>query len=330
MKVTRPAVLLVVLILLAPPLAAWSRPVGKVHKIGYLAFTTCGLQDPEVRDLRDALASVGHVEGKDVVIECRVGAGQPEHTRVPAEELVRLPADPIVAAGTPSALAAQRATATIPIVFYNVADPVGSGLVTSLARPGGNVTGLANLAAGQTLKGFEVLKEGVPQATRVAVLTDLSNKAQAGLIAEQDAAARALGLTLQRLDVRGPSDLDRVFAAILRERAQALYLYPLGRTALPEAQRITAFATKHRLPTLGTFGRLYLSAGVLFFYSHSLLEQFQRLATQVDRILKGARPADLPVEQPTKFELVVNVNTAKAIGLELSPSLLLRADRVLN
>jgi putative ABC transport system substrate-binding protein len=160
-------------------------------------------------------------------------------------------------------------------------------------------------------------------------VTDLSNQAQAAQSRQQDIAARALGLELQRVDVRGPLDLDGAFAAILREGAQALYLYPL-RIGPPEAARIAGFAARHRLPTLGSVSTLYVPAGVLFFYSHSLLEQFQRLATQVDRILKGARPADLPVEQPTKFELVVNVNTAKAIGLELSPSLLLRADRVLN
>jgi putative ABC transport system substrate-binding protein len=213
--------------------------------------------------------------------------------------------------------------------MFNVADPVARGLVASLTRPGGNVTGLTNLVEGQTLKSLEMLKEGAPRISRVAILMDPSNQAQVALSAEQDIAAQTLSLKLQRLNVRGQSDLDATFAALLRERAQALYLFPL-RIGQAGAKRIMEFAIKHRLPTLGGVSVLYPQAGVLFFYSHSLAEQFQRLAAYVDKILKGAKPADLPVEQPTKFGFVINLKTAKLLGLTIPQSLLVRADEIIR
>jgi putative ABC transport system substrate-binding protein len=302
-----------------------------VRKIGFLAFASCRAQHPNdiVRQFRDALATFGYTYGKDFTIECRIAATDADQAFAQAEELVRLKMDVIVAHGTPSALAAQRATQTIPIVIFNIADPIRRGLVASLARPGGNITGLSNLAEGQTLKGFELLQQAAPQLARVAVLTDLSNLAQAALVSEQDAAAQARGLKIQRLDVRAPSDIDTALAAALRDRAQALYLYPL-RISDADAKRIVDFSIKHRLPALAAVDLLYLSAGVLFHYSHSLAEQYQRLAWYVDSVLRGTKPAELPVEQPTKFELVINLKTAKAMGLTIPHSLLLRADRVLN
>jgi putative tryptophan/tyrosine transport system substrate-binding protein len=314
---------------IAVPRAAEAQEAGRVHKFGFLAFSTCQSQDPVFRQFRQALATLGYVEGKNIIIQCSVAADQPDHNRVRAEELVRLKVDLIVAQGTPSALAAQRATRTTPIIMFNVADPVARGLVASLTRPGGNVTGLTNLVEGQTLKSLELLKEGAPRVSRVAVLIDPSNQGQVALSAEQDVAAQTLALKLRRIEVRDGSDLDAAFAAILRDRAQALYLLPL-RITPAGAERIMEFAIKHRLPTLGAVSLLYPRVGVLFFYSHSLAEQFQRLAAYVDRILKGAKPADLPVEQPTKFELIINLKTAKALGLTIPSSVLARADQVIE
>ncbi len=331
MNLTLPAFALILLASLAAPLGVWAQPARQPYKIGFLAFDSCRSQDASdvVRQFREAMATFGYMDGKEIIIECRVAAGGPDETRIPAQELVRLDMDLIVAQGTPAALAAQRATRTTPIIMFNIADPVARGLVASLARPGENVTGLANLAEGQTLKGFQLLQQAAPQITRVAVFTDLSNEAQAALVAEQDAAARTRGLKLQRVDVRGPSDLDAAFATVLRERAQAIYLYPL-RISRADAERIMQFAVKHRLPTMGAVSQVYLAAGVLLFHTHSLEEQYARLGTYVDRVLKGAKPAELPVERPTKFDLVINLKTAKAIGLAVPESLLLQADRVLR
>jgi len=316
---------------LAAPINTVAQPTGEVRKIGFLAFASCRAQHPDdiVRQFREALTTFGYTYGKDFSIECRVAASDRDRALAQAEELVQMKMDILVAQGTPPALAAQRATRTIPVIMFNIADPVRRGLVVSFARPGGNITGLSNLGEGQTLKGFEILQQAAPQLARVAIFTDLSNVAQAALVAEQDAGGQARGLKVQRVDVRGSSDIDAAFAAILRERAQALYLYPL-RISEADAKRIIAFSIKHRLPTLSAVDLVYLSAGVLFHYSHSLAEQYHRLAWYVDSVFKGAKPADLPVEQPTKFELVINLRTARAIDLTIPESLLLRAERVIN
>jgi putative tryptophan/tyrosine transport system substrate-binding protein len=238
---------------------------------------------------------------------------------------VRLKVDVLLTNSTPSALAAQRATSTIPIIFTFVADPVGAGLVASLGRPGGNITGLSVVGSDAAQKGLELLKEGAPLASRVAIVTDPSNQAQAALVPQQDIAAKALRLHLQRIEVRTPVDLDSAFATILRERLQALYVYPL-RIGPPDTERIVEFAVKNRLPHLGATSAGYRTAGFLFFFSHSTAEHYQRLASYVDRVLKGAKPGDLPVEQPTKFELVINLKTAKALGLTIPPYTPVRAE----
>jgi putative ABC transport system substrate-binding protein len=314
---------------LAAPLAAGAQQAGKVHRIGFLPFAMCPAP-PYDNDLRSALRALGYVEGRNVVIECRAAALQgDDRFSDAAAELVRLKLDVLVAQGTPAALAAQRATATIPVVFVTVGEPVGSGLVSTLARPGKNVTGMAAIGAHQVMKGVEYLKESTPHLTRVAILLDLSNPNHAMRMDEQDAAAKAMGLELRRVDVRTPSDLDAAFATIARERAQAVYLFPL-RIGPPDADRIVEFTVKNRLPTLGLVDPPYRAAGVLLFYSFSRTEQYDRAATFVDRILKGAKPGDLPVEQPTKFELVINLKTAKALGLTIPPSLLARADQVIE
>ena len=256
---------------------------------------------------------------------------QQDTERLPdlAAELVQLKIDVLVADSTPSALAAQRATATTPVVFSSVGDPVGSGLVGSLARPGNNVTGMSALHPGQIMKGVGILKESAPRVTRVAILLDLSNPNHAMQTVEQDAAANAMGLELRRFDVQSSADLDAVFTAIVRERAQALFLRPL-RIGRPEADRILKFTVKNRLPTLGLVSPAYKAAGVLLFFTFSPAEQYDRAAIFVDRILKGANPANLPVEQPTKFELVINLKTAKALGLTIPPSLRARADQIIE
>ncbi len=320
--------LAVAIVLLTATLPAEAQQVGKVYRIGHLAFSTCPVAPYTNDPLRSALRDLGYVEGRNIVIECRGPAGQDDRLDDLAAELVRLKVDVLVAQSTPAALAAQRATTTIPIVVFFVADPVASGLVANLRRPGGNITGLSGVGPEAT-KGLELLKEGAPFVSRVAIVFDRSNQAEVAQVSLQDIAAKALGLQLQRIDVRSPGDLDAAFAAILRERAHALLLYPL-RIGRPEAERIMGFAVKNRIPTLGFLSRFYQTAGALFFFSPSTVEHYQRLASYVDRVLKGAKPADLPVEQPTKFELVINLKTAKALGLTMPPSLLLRADQVIE
>ena len=331
MRFAFPAVVLTLLAVIAESGLVRAQPSRPPYKVGLLTGNSCRAEDPSdvSGQVREALAKFGYVDGKNIAIECRVAAGGPEETRIPAQELIGLGMDVIIAHGTPPALAAQRATKTTPVVMFNIADPVARGLVASLARPGANVTGLANLAEGQTLKGFELLQEGAPNVTRVAVFTDLANEAQAALVAEQDAAARIRGLKLQRVDVRSSSDLDAAFAAVLRERAQAIYIYPL-RIPRNDVARVIDFAIKHRLPSMAAVSQAFLSAGVLFFHSHSLDEQYYRLGMYVDRVLKGVKPAELPVERPTKFDLIINLKTAQAIGLTVPESLLVRADRVIK
>jgi putative ABC transport system substrate-binding protein len=312
------------------PQTSWAQAAGKIHRIGFLAYAgACRSSVPgdALNDLLKPFAKLGYAEGKNLVVECRLIEGQRE--RQGARELAMLNVDVIVASGTPSAIAAQGATRTIPIVMFAVADPVASGLVKNLSRPGGNITGLSILGGGLTLKSFEVLKQGVPQLSRVAILTDPGNQGQVALAAERKEAGKSLGLTFRHYEVRQPADLDRAFQGILRDLPDALYLYPL-RLASADAERIIAFAEKHRLPTLGNGSSQYLRAGVLFYYGESLEERYERVASYVDRILKGADPAVLPVEQPTRFDLVVNQKTAKAIGFTVPPVLLVRASQVLH
>jgi putative ABC transport system substrate-binding protein len=315
--------------LLVVPLAAEAQQAGKVYRIGHLPFTTCPVAPYTNDPLRSAFRDLGYVEGQNIVIECRAPGGQPDRLNGLAAELVRLKVDVLVTSSTPSALAARRATSTIPIIFSFVADPVGAGLVASLGRPGGNITGVSIVGRDAVKKGLELLKEGAPLAARVAIVTDPANQGQAAQVPDQMVAANALGLHLQRVEVRAPVDLDSAFAAILRERAQTLYLYPL-RIGPAEVDRIVEFAVTNRLPTLGAISPQYRAAGLLFFFSHSTAEHIQRLVSYVDKVLKGAKPGDLPVEQPTKFELVINLKTAKALGLTIPPSLLLRADQVIE
>jgi len=316
--------------LLAAPLAAGAQPAPRNARIGYLATnlaTTPHLQDAFRQGLRD----LGYVEGRNLVIEYRSAEGKPDRLAVLAAELVALNIDVIVAPGTPQALAAKQATRTLPIVFATAADPVGSGLVTSLARPGGNVTGLSILAPALVGKRLELLTQALPGVSRVAVLWQPGGhdeRTDNDILKEAGVAARVLGVRLQFVEVRGPADFDRAFSDMTRARAGALTVLT-GIMFLNERRRLVDLTAKNRLPAVYG-GRDFVDAGGLLSYGPNLADLYRRAATYVDNILKGAKPGDLPVEQPTKFELVINLKTAKALGLTIPPSLLQRADQVIE
>ena len=274
----------------------------------------------------------GYVEGRNVLIEYRYAEGNLERLPALAAELAALKVDIIVTgAGTLGALAAQKATSTLPIVFIGVADPVTSGLVASLARPGGNVTGLATLVAELVSKCLEQLKRAVPRASRVAVLWqpgEVGEDAERDRLKRANVAAGALAVRLQFVEARDPTDIERAFSAMTQAHADALTV--LSSTMFfNERRRLADLAAKHRLPTVFPF-REYVDAGGLMAYGPNVPDLFRRAAVFVDKILKGAKPSDLPVEQPTKFELVINLKTAKVLGLTIPPSVLRRADQVIE
>ena len=312
-------------VLLAAPLVVEAQETRKVPRVGVL-----GGQSPEISPpilaLRQGLSELGYVEGQNIAIEWRWARGNDERFPDLAAELVKLKVDIIVAATTPGAQAAQRATKTIPIVMGFVSDPVALGLVANLARPGGNITGLGVPTSEMVGKRLQLLREVAPTVARIAALSDPS---QSGIdLRETEAAARAMGVQLQVWQVRSDGELDRVFAAIARGRAIGIIV--LGGTRLfAYRARIAQLAVKHRLPTSG-FTRELTEAGCLMSYGVTNSDVARRAAYFVDRILKGAKPADLPVEQPTKFDLVINLKTAKALGLTIPPSLLQRADEVIQ
>ena len=316
--------LVVAVSILAAPLAADAQPAGKVHRIGFL-----GGGSGTVEAFRQGLRELGWVEGQNIVIGYRFAEGRFDRLPDLAVELVRLKVDVIAAGGTPAAVAAKNATGTIPIVMLNAGDPGGLGLVASLARPGGNVTGLSFSVGLETVgKGLALLKGTVPEARRVAVLSNPANPAHALAIRDLKVAARALGVQLQLLEARGPNEFDGAFAAMAKERVETLLVVPDTAFILHRA-RLADLAAKHRLPSMHGL-RENVDAGGLMSYGPSGVAALRRAALFVDRILKGAKPADLPVEQPTKFELVINLKTAKALGLTIPPLLLLRADQVIE
>ncbi len=313
--------------LLAAPLATDAQP-GKKVRIGVLSQ---GFPDPAPGlPLVQPLRALGWAEGQNLVFESRFDEGRRDRLPTLAAELVGRNVDVIFTRGTPAALAVKATTATIPIVMIFVANPVRSGLVASLARPGGNITGTAILGADIFGKQLELLKEIVPRTSTVGVLFDPANPAQTDQLQNELAAAAAvLAVKLHPLRVDASSALDAVFAEALRKRADALVVYPLGGPELGVGRAVADLAIKHRLATVTTF-RAYAEQGVLASFSGSVDEQYQRAAVYIDKILRGARPADLPVEQPTKFELVINMKTAKALGLTIPQSVLLRADQIIE
>jgi putative ABC transport system substrate-binding protein len=267
--------------------------------------------------------------GQNIAIEPRWAEGKFERLPELAVELVRLKVDVIVSNVTQASLAAKRATATIPIVMVGVGDPLGSGLVDNLARPSGNVTGPSSMLAEVSAKQLALLKETVPRASPVAVLWNPANPVwQASALKQTEAAASAMGLQLQRLNARGPDELEAAFAAMTRERAGALFV-PADIIFVRHAQQMADLAAKHRLPAMYGF-REHVDAGGLMSYAPSFPVMFRRAAAFVDKILKGAKPGDLPVEQPTKFELVINLKTAKALGIAIPQSVLQLADEVIR
>jgi putative tryptophan/tyrosine transport system substrate-binding protein len=317
-------------VLLAAPLAAEAQQAVKVARIGFLAGNLAAI--PHLREaFLQGLRDLGYVEGRNVVIEDRDAKGKLERLPALAAELVALKVDVIVAGSTPHALAAKQATRTLPIVFAAADDAVGSGLVTGLARPGGNVTGLSFLAPELVGKRLELLKQAVPGVTQVAVLWQpggLGERTEQDQLKEADVAARALGVRLQFVEARGPADIDRAFSDMTRARAGALTVLT-GAMFFINRIRLADLAAKNRLPTVYPW-RDGVDAGGLMSYGPDLADLYRRAATYVDKILKGAKPAHLPVEQPTKFELVINLKTAKALGLTIPPSLLGRADEVIQ
>jgi len=317
--------------LLAAPLAVEAQQPTKIARIGYLSLNL--IPNRHLREaFRQGLRDVGYVEGRNVVIEYRDAEGKPERLPALAAELVALKVDVIVTGGgTPPALVAKQATKTIPIVFASAPDPVVDGLVTSLARPGGNVTGSSNLNPELVGKCLEQLTQAVPRVSRVAILWQpgfTDERTDKDMLKAADVGARALGVALQVVEARGPADIDRAFSDMTRARASALTVLPSA-MRFTERRRLVDLAAKNRLPAVYAQGE-FVEAGGLMSYGPSLADLFRRAATYVDKILKGAKPSDLAVQQPTKFELVINLKTAKALGLTIPPSLLQRADQVIE
>ena len=321
----KPIVILLVGLALTSVHLARAQQSGKVFRIGYLASTSSERQKSRLVAFRQGLRDLGYVEGKNIIIEYR---NSDEYERLPefVAELVRLNVDVLVAAGAPAAHAAKSATKTIPIVMQS-GDPVGTGLVASLARPGGNITGLSDFTVGVVTKRLELLKEVVPSVSRVAVLWNPTNPTNPVTLKETQAVAPALGVTLLSLEVKGADDIDRAFTAIRKERPGALIVF--GGAVTTQARRIADLAVKSRLPAIYAVSE-DVDAGGLMSYGTNFDDLFRRAAIYVDKILKGAKPADLPVEQPTKFEFVINLKAAKQIGLTIPPNVLVRADRVIK
>jgi putative tryptophan/tyrosine transport system substrate-binding protein len=314
--------------LLAAPLAAEAQQVGKVYRIGMLETRSTGLNAANIDAFRQGLRDLGYKEGESFEIAYRSSDGRDERFPSLASELVRLPVSLILTRGTPAALAAKSATRTIPVVMAASGDPVGSGLVPSLARPGGNVTGLSSGITESFPKRVELLGELLPGLKRIAAFLNMGNAAVPPQWSIVEASARSLGITAHLLDVRRPEDLRGAFDAAAKLRAEALVVGLDGVTQAnlrPIAER----ATQQRLPSIYP-AKDYARVGGLMTYGSSDFHMYRRAATFVDKILKGAKPADLPVEQPTVFELVINLKTGKRLGLTIPPSLLLRADEVIE
>ncbi len=327
MKVTVLVVGLGLAVLTAPGTPD-AQPQQKVRRIGLLLSTTPVAASHVVAAFAEALLELGHAEGKNVIFEYRWAEGRVDRFPGLAADLVRLKVDVIVASSSPAADSARKATSTIPIVMVGVVDPVALGLVASLARPGSNVTGLSSqLTPEIRAKQLQLLKEAVPTVSRVAVLRNAA-VATPATWQEYEAAGRAVGVRLQSVEVTGPEELGKALVAVSRERGAALWV-PGDPMFWTLRQRIVELSAEHRLPGMFFF-REFTDAGGLMSYSARLTDQFRRAAMYVDKILKGAKPADLPVEQPTKFELVVNLKTAKALGLTIPQSILIRADEVIQ
>jgi putative ABC transport system substrate-binding protein len=300
----------------------------KVWRIGFLTTSPISALTSRIGAFRQGLTELGYIEGKNIIIEFRSGEGKLNHANDRAAELVALKVDAIVTTGATSTRPAKHVTTTIPIVMAQDPDPVANGFVVSLAKPGANITGLSTYAPEISGKQLELLKEIVPQLSRVTVFGFSRGSANAQALKEMELAARAFGIQLQYLDVLGRKDIDVAFRAAKRGHADAVLVMP-SPISFSNRSEIVDLMAKTRLPTI-YWAREFVEAGGLVTYSVSFTDLFRRAAIYVDKIFKGAKPADLPVEQPTKFELVINLKTAKQIGLTIPPNVLARADRVIR
>ncbi|PYM14385.1 MAG: ABC transporter substrate-binding protein [Candidatus Rokuibacteriota bacterium] len=323
----RSFVLAITLSILASPVAVAAEQPGRA-RIGVLSTSSVSDGLEMFKVFQERLREFGYVEGQNVVFEFRGADGKNERLSSLARELLRLNVDVMVTVGTPAAAAAKEATAVTPIITAVVADPVGAGIVTGLARPGGNVTGIADLDAELSGKRLQLLGEVVPGLSRVAVMWKTGNPAHKSALREIETAAKSSGVQVQAVDVRAPSEFAAAFASMTRARAGALLLLADSMFSLYRAELLDATA-KNRLPAI-FWSRRFAEAGGLMSYGTNYPDLFRRAAEYVARVLKGARPADLPIEQPTKFELVINMKTARALGLSIPPSVLLRADQVID
>ena len=319
-------ILLLALSVLVAPLISTAQPPGKVFRIGWL--TNGSSARPDLDGLRRGLRELGYVEGQNLVIEARYAEGKVERLPDLATELVRLHIQVILAVGIAAVRAAQQATSTIPIVMTTAGNAVAQGFVASLAQPGGNITGLSGFGVELSGKRLELLTEAVPEVSRIAVLWNPANPASAPFLRETQAAAQALGVELHVLEVRTPNEFEGAFAAATSGRAEALLVMP-DAFLYGNRTRIVDFAQRNGLSGMYP-DRDYVDAGGLMSYGVSWAALFPRAATYVDKLLKGVKPADLPVEQPTQFELVLNLKTAKALGITLPPTLLVWAEEVLQ
>jgi len=315
-------------ILLSLHLAQAQQPT-KIPRIGYLIGPSLSTNQVRIEAFRQGLRELGYVEGKNIVIEYRSAEGKLDRLPARAAELVRLKVEVIVTNGPPATRVSKEATATIPIVMANDSDPVGNGFVASLARPGGNITGLATLAPELSGKRLELLKEIVPKLSRVAVFGTSTQPGNAQSLKEVELVAKAFGVKLQYLDVLSPKDIGTAFRDAAKGRADAVLMLVTGRVANTQRRQIAELAVKNRLPAIYG-GPASVEAGGLMSYGVNLPDLDRRAATYVDKILKGRKPADLPVEQPTKFEFIVNLKAAKQIGLTIPPNVLVRADKVIR
>jgi ABC-type uncharacterized transport system substrate-binding protein len=319
----RVAAIALVLALLAAPLAAEAQP-GKVPRIGVLTSTP--MTDVLQESFRQGLRDHGYVEGENTFVEWRAAGGRNDVAKALTVELVRLKVDIIVAIFTPAVQAAKDATSTIPIVMAPAGAPVATGFVASLARPGGNITGIAGLDAELQGKRIQLLRELIPGLTRVGLLINAADPFAKPFVDETQVAAKSVGVQVHIVDVRRPQDIQAAFAALVKQRTDAVIVQG---ALTASAWQTGDLAVQHRLPSLSVT-KQFAESGGLMSYSASFTETYRRAASYVDRILKGAKPADLPVEQPTKFELVINLKTAKALGLTIPPSVLARADQVIQ
>ena len=313
---------------LAWPLAVRAQPMAKVWHVGMLETTAATLNATNLDAFKQALRQLGYIEGQNLIVEYRSGDGHIERFPQLAAELVRLNVDIIITRGTPAALAAKEATATIPIVMAAIGEPVETGMVASLARPGGNVTGLSAFVTELTAKRIEIMREVIPQLSRMALIDNMANRSVPAQWDETKRAAFALGIQPQLYDVRKAEDIERAFSSAIAQRVNAL---SVGNDSVVIANRIQVvqLAAKYRLPAIYAT-RDFVDAGGLLSYAAHYPDLYRRAAAYVDKIFKGAKPADLPVEQPTKFEIVVNLKAASALGLTVPSTLLARADEVIE